>query len=75
MIEECKVSVEIYSMRVMEELQESEASKIKSVPGEEASEKSFYIKLWVWHDACIQVEVIQPLIPAGDKQRHRSFML
>jgi len=35
------------------------------VPGEEALEKGFHIKLGVWHDACVQVEVVQTVVPAG----------
>lgn len=34
------------------------------VPGEEAFEKGSHIKLWVRHDSCVQVEVVQPVIPA-----------
>lgn len=49
---------------------EMRACKLNKVPGEEAFVKGYYIKLWVWHDACIQVEVVQPVIPAVDIQSH-----
>lgn len=41
--------------------------KNTSLPGEEAFEEGFYIKLRVWHDPCIQVNVVQPVIPADHK--------
>lgn len=38
------------------------------IPGEEAFEKGCEIKLWVWHDACVQVEVVQPVVPAKEER-------
>lgn len=43
-----------------------------ALPGEEPFKKGLYIKLWVWHDACVQVEVIQPVIPVENR---RTFLL
>lgn len=42
------------------------------IPGEEAPEKGCYIKLWVWHDACVQVEIVQPMVPVEDKRTVRE---
>lgn len=42
--------------------------KSSNVPGEEAAEKGFHIKMWVWHDAGVQVETVQPVVPAAGKQ-------
>lgn len=39
--------------------------KITTIPGEEALEEGFHIKLWVGHDACIEIEVVQPVVPVG----------
>lgn len=38
------------------------------IPGEEAFEKGFYIKLWVGHDACVEVDVVQAVVPADDSR-------
>lgn len=43
------------------------------LPGEEAFEKGFYIKLGVWHDACIQEEVVQPVVPAAENQTQMCY--
>lgn len=47
------------------------AGKIDRAPGEEAFEKGFDIKLRVWHDTCVQVEVVQPVIPAAHNPSHK----
>lgn len=42
--------------------------KTTHAPGEEASEKGLHVQLWVRHDACVQVETVQPVVPAAGRQ-------
>lgn len=46
--------------------------KTTHAPGEETSEKGFHVQLWVRHDACVQVETVQPVVPAAGRQMSSS---
>lgn len=52
---------------------EAKYLKTSNAPGEETSEKGFPVKMWVWHDACVQVETVQPVVPATGKQMSSSL--
>lgn len=41
-------------------------NEISSLPGEQTFKKGHYIKLRVWHNACVQVEAVEPVVPEGD---------
>lgn len=51
---------------------EAKYLKTSKAPGEETSEKGFDVKMWIWHDACVQVETVQPVVPAAGKQTGSS---
>lgn len=47
---------------------EAKYLKTSNAPGEEASEEGFHVKMWVWHDACVQVQTVQPVVPAEENR-------
>lgn len=51
---------------------EAKYLKASRAPGEETSEKGFHVKMCIWHDACVQVETVQPVVPAAGKQMSSS---
>lgn len=51
---------------------EAKYLKASRAPGEETSEKGFHVKTCIWHDACVQVETVQPAVPAAGKQMSSS---